>query len=183
MLTKTKKIILIIVALLLAVSTATGVTLAYITAQTPPVENSFTPVFVSCEVEEDFNQITKSNVKIKNTGDINAYIRATFVVSWTNDSGNVLSQKPILGTDYSLVLGSDKWVLGSDGFYYYTLPVEASKSTEILVSSITMISTNVPSGYSLSVYVAATAIQAEPIKTVTSAWNVQIQSNGTLIAP
>ena len=182
MLTKTKKILIIIVALLLAISTATGVTIAYIIADTPPVQNDFTPVFVRCEVVETFNGTTKSDVKIKNTSDINAYIRATFVVTWTNDSGNVLGQAPVLGTDYSLALGSEKWMLGSDGFYYYTLPVSSKTSTEILISEITVIGT-APSGYSLSVHVAATAIQAEPIRAVTDAWGVQIQSNGSLIAP
>ena len=182
MLTKNKKLIIIIVALLLAICTATGVTVAYIFTDTPPVENTFDPVFVSCEVEENFNGTTKTDVKVKNTGDINAYIRATFVVTWTNASNNVLGQMPVLGTDYSLTLGSDKWVLGSDGFYYYTLPVSANTSTEVLISAITLIGT-APTDYKLSVHVAATAIQAEPIKAVTNAWNVQIQSNGTLIAP
>ena len=182
MLTKTKKIIIIIVAILLVVSTATGITLAYIITDTSPVENSFTRVYVSCEVEENFDKITKSNVKIKNTGDITAYIRATFIVTWTDDNNNVLGQMPVKNTDYSLTLGSDKWALGSDGFYYYTVPVAAGTSTEILISAITLINT-APSGYSLSVHVAGTAIQAEPEKAVTSAWNVQIQSNGTLVAP
>ena len=182
MLTKTKKILIIIVALLLAISTATGVTVAYIFTDTTPVENSFEPVYVSCAIEEEFNGTTKSNVKVKNTGDINAYIRATFVVTWTNENNNVLGQMPVLGTDYSLALGSEKWMLGSDGFYYYTLPVSSKTSTEILISEITVIGT-APSGYSLSVHVAATAIQSEPIRAVTDAWGVQIQSNGSLIAP
>ena len=177
-----KKLIVIVIAVLLAVTAVTGGTVAYLLAESPSVENSFKPVYVSCLVEEKFDGVTKSDVKIKNTGDISAYIRATFVVMWVAEDGSVLSRKPVLDADYSLTPGSSKWALGSDGFYYYTLPVASGKSTELLIDTISLTGT-APKGHSLTVHVAATAIQAEPHTAVTQGWGVQIQADGTLVAP
>ena len=180
--TKNKKLILIVIAALITVVCTTGGTLAYLLTGTPSVDNSFQTVYVSCSVEETFDGKTKSNVAVKNTGDIDAYIRATFVVMWVANDGSVLSAKPALGTDYTLSYGSDNWALGSDGFYYYALPVSAGDTTAILLDKV-ILTGEAPEGYSLTVHVAATAIQAEPAAAVTEAWGVQIRSDGRLIAP
>ena len=177
-----KRLIFIIVAALITVACATGGTLAYIFTGTPSVENSFEPVHVTCKVLEEFDGQTKSDVKIKNTGDISAYIRATFVVMWVAEDGSVLSTAPVKGTDYSLTLGSSDWVVGSDGFYYYTRPVASGESTGTLIESISL-SGIAPSGYSLNVHVAATAIQSTPASAVSGAWGVQVLANGGLVAP
>ena len=97
-----KKIIIIISAAILVFAFAGGVTLAYLLAETPDVENSFVPVNVSCEVIETFTGTAKSNVSVKNTGDITAYVRATFVVMWMADDGSVYGVAPKAGTDYSI---------------------------------------------------------------------------------
>ena len=177
-----KRLIFIIVAALITVACATGGTLAYIFTGTPSVENSFEPVHVTCKVLEEFDGQTKSDVKIKNTGDISAYIRATFVVMWVAEDGSVLSTAPIKDTDYSLAIGSSDWTLGSDGFYYYTRPVASGESTGVLIESISLKGT-APSGYSLNVHVAATAIQSNPASAVSGAWGVQVISNGSLLVP
>ena len=178
--TKNKKLLLIAIAVVIVtVACTVGGTLAYLFTGTPSVDNSFQTVYVSCSVEEKFDGRTKSDVAVKNTGDINAYIRATFVVMWVANDGSVLSTKPVLGTDYTLTYGSGKWALGSDGFYYYTLPVSAGDTTEILLDKVILTGT-APEGYSLTVHVAATAIQATPVAAVTEAWGVQINSDGRL---
>ena len=177
-----KKILIIIAALLLISAFAGGATLAYLLAETPAVENNFVPVYVSCEVIEEFTGTTKSNVSVKNTGDIKAYIRATFVIMWTSEDGSVYSIPPKEGVDYSITLGSSSWSLGSDGFYYYELPVEAGASTDAIIDSLTILSTP-PEGHNLNVHVAATAIQAEPAGAVEDAWGATVQENGALTAP
>ena len=128
-----KKLLLIILSLILATVLAGGTTVSYLLAQTPPAENSFTPVFVDCKVEESFNNTTKSNVTVKNVGDIAAYIRATYVVMWVAADGSVHSARPVEGVDYSITFGPPSWNLGTDGFYYYDLPVSAGSSTEVLI--------------------------------------------------
>lgn len=177
-----KKLLFIIIATVITVACAAGGTLAYIFTGTPSVENSFEPVYVSCEVEEEFNGQTKSNVAVRNTGDIDAYIRATFVVMWMADDGSVLAKSPVSGTDYIITAGSPKWTLGTDGFYYYSSPVAPGDLTDVLIGSIVQKDT-APEGYSLAVHIAATAIQSEPASAVSGAWGVQILSNGGLVAP
>ena len=177
-----KRLLIIIISLLITVCAATGGTVAYLMAQTPEVENSFDPVFVSCQVSESFDGITKTDVKVTNTGDITAYIRATFIPMWKADNGAVHSSTPVQDSNFQLTLGSDKWVKGSDGYYYYTVPVLAGASTDVLFAEITPIGDS-PDGYSLSVHIAATAIQAMPAEAVNQAWGATVRSDGSLIVP
>ena len=174
-----KRLLITIICVAIAVCATTGGTLAYLFSKTEARDNAFEPVFVSCQVEESFDGVTKSDVKIKNTGDVKAYIRATFVVMWRSDDGKVHSSTPVEGQDYMITLGSTKWVKGSDGFYYYTSAVHSGESTDILISSISKTADG-PEGYSLSVHVAATAIQSEPATAVEEAWKVTVQSNEKL---
>ncbi len=181
-----KKYLKIMVAAILcaclAIGAGAGFTLAYIFAKTPQVNNSFEPVFVSCLVEESFDGVTKSDVRVRNTGDIDAYIRATFVVMWTSEEGAVYGAQPIANTDYAIELGSQKWMKGSDGFYYYSNPVSAGAATDVLIQSITIL-TDAPEGYGLSVHVSATAIQTQPAEAIYEVWGASVENNGNLIAP
>ena len=177
-----KKLILIIAMAFVLLGTAVGTTLAYIFDRTPSVENSFEPVYVSCAIEERFDGVTKSEVKVRNTGDINVFIRATFVAMWVADDGKVLSVAPVEGVDYAIQLGSSKWQKGSDGFYYYTSQVAPTSATEMLIDTIS-VTGDAPKGYKLAVHVAATAIQAEPAGVIAETWGATVQTNGTIIAP
>ena len=177
-----KKRIIITLAVIVSVTCAVSGTLAYILSRTPPIENSFETVQVSCSVEEELNGTTKSNVKVKNTSSINAYVRATFIVMWTSENGSVTATSPVLGTDYTVAFGSAKWSKGSDGFYYYSDVLTPDALTENLINTISVIG-EAPEGYTLSVHVAATAIQATPATVVTDTWGATVNQNGTLSAP
>jgi hypothetical protein len=177
-----KKLILIVILVFALIGTATGVTVAYIVDRTPSVENNFDPVYVSCDVEEEFDGIVKSDVKVRNTGDINAYVRATFVAMWINSEGKVFGAAPVLDVDYTLTLDETKWQKGNDGFYYYTSKLPSGSATDILIEEITLIGA-APEGYFLTVHVAATAIQAEPENVVADTWGVTVKPNGTIVAP
>ena len=178
----TKKLLIIMISAVIALSAAVGTTLAYLLSQTPEVENSFIPVYVKCEVVEDFTGSVKSNVAVKNTGHINAYVRSTYVVMWVADDGSVYGTAPKEGVDYTVNFGSPSWDIGSDGFYYYSLPVSPNSTTEVLISSLSAIS-EPPEGYHLTVHVAATAIQAEPADAIESAWGATVHTNGAVFAP
>ena len=179
-----KKLLITLIGLLLIVGTAVGGTLAYLFSKTPETENSFTPVVVSCAVEESFDGAVKSDVKVRNTGDIAAFVRATFIVMWTSDSGSVHSSSPLENTDYTVSFGSAKWTKGTDGFYYYSNSVMPGDVTDIFISSITLADgADIPAGYSLSVHVVASAIQSEPSTAVNDAWGATVQGANGLIAP
>lgn len=165
------------VLLILAVVLAIGGTLAYIIANTASVENKFTPGEVRCEVEETFKNNVKSDVKIKNTGNTAAYIRATYVVTWQKDDGTVNGKMPVVGTDYTIEFAENSgWELIGD-YWYYTSPVAAGGETGVLIASCKLAEgAAVPTGYHLSVEIIASAIQSEPASVVAEKWHVAVDN-------
>lgn len=171
---RTRWIVLTVAAILL-LTVGTGVAVAYIIVDTPPVVNLLDPGRVDCEVQENFDGYEKSNVSIKNTGNLPAYIRATYVVTWrsTASSTEIYSRKPVEGLDYTIQFGSTGWVSGDDGYWYYTGSVKPDDSTDHFITHIVPVGA-APDGYSLSVEILASAIQADPIHVVEDNWNVEI---------
>lgn len=182
-----KKRVLVIAIICVVFCIISGITLAYVVTQTDVLKNIFAPSRVSCEVLEDsFDGAVKTNVRIKNTGDTTAYIRSAVIVTWMSEDGNsVTAAKPVRGTDYSITFndgeGSD-WVEGSDGFWYYTLPVDANAETEKLIVSCTGLTTP-PVGYYLSVEITASAIQSSPDSVVINNWSTGVTgvADGVLV--
>lgn len=157
-----------------------GSTVAYLFTSTEEIENKFTPSSVTSEIEEDFDGNVKSDVKVKNTGDIPAYIRAKYVVTWQDDEGNVYGQLPVAGEDYSITLTLDGWDVGSDGYYYWTSSVPVGDTTGILIDVCKPLKAAPAEGYTLSVEILAEAIQAEPSSVVAEAWGVTVAADGTI---
>lgn len=165
-----RKHIAAIVALVLLLCAGVGGTIAWITAQTPAVTNTFTPAEVTSWVDETFDGAVKKDVAIKNTGDIPAYIRAEVVYNWADSAGNVYAQ-PVTSSDYTIEQGSDKWEL-IDGYYYYKEAVGPGSKTENLIKSITPDEDAAPEGYKLQVTILAEAIQSTPDNAIKQAWKV-----------
>lgn len=173
-----KKKLTVLVALLLLVTVSVGGTLAWLATQTAPVTNTFTPSHVTTAVVEDTTTTpgTKSDVKIENTGDTSAYIRATYVVNWVDAYGNIYAAQPEEGTAYTVVLnkgsGSDQWTQ-ADGYYYYNSEVPATADhdyTGVLINSIAPVAGKAPTGYTLQVTIIAEGIQSRGMgETVTTA--------------
>lgn len=182
---RTLVVISSVLALLLC---AAGLTIAYIIDKTDPVTNTFTPSKVSCQVVETNWQdgnVVKENVTVANTGDTAAYIRSAIVVTWQNDRGEVYSQAPVLGTDYSmdLNLNAGGWVLGADGYYYHTSPVAVESSTQTLINSCSVLAPAPAEGYTLSVEILASAVQSEPATAAEDAWGVTVDDESNALAP
>lgn len=175
-----KKIVIYIVSLVVLLSVAVGLTVAYLVSKPDPIDNSFVPVSVSCSVIDSDAGVGAKDVLVKNTGDVKAYARCVVVATWVNTTdGAIYSTAPILGIDYKLQMGSDNWILSSDGFYYYTQSVLSGSSTGTLISSVTEI-TVAPTGYELSISVYASMIQAEPKSAVEQTWGVTVLDNGNI---
>ncbi|MBR5224192.1 MAG: hypothetical protein IKV90_00820 [Clostridia bacterium] len=150
-------LMLVFAALLLTV--AVGSTLAYLLDTTKTVENTFTPVKVTCEVDEpgwSNGGSTKSDVSIKNTGTTDAYIRVAVVGNWYNADGNIIAPHTVdLGTP-------NGWTKGSDGYYYHTAPVAPGENTSKLISSYTPIRPEgVPTDAHFEMNIISQAIQAD----------------------
>lgn len=159
-----------------------GTTIAYLFMRTDSITNTFTPTSTSITIVEKNEGGVKNNVTVKNTGEIKAYIRATVVVTWKDESGNVYGTKPEENTDYTWTIpNNNNWVKGSDGFYYYKEPVDPNASTDVLLTACKLKEgVEPPDGYNLSVEILAQAIQAEPTSAVFDAWEVKVDKDGKI---
>lgn len=159
----------LMISVLLLLSTAIAGTMAWLTATTGEITNTFTPSKVTCEVTEKFDGTTKSNVNVTNTSDINAYIRVKLVTYRVNNDG-----KHIGGTATipKFTLGAG-WV-EHDGYYYYTKPVKPNEQPAVaLIDSIKLLESYTDAdGGKQVIEVMAEAIQSEPSKAVIDSWGV-----------
>ena len=154
-------------ALLMVLVMSVGGTLAWLTAHTNAITNTFTVATPGVEIEEEFDKQTKSDVKVKNTGEVEAYIRVALVPTWEDENGNAVAEPASLD-DLSITWGnSGKWLKGTDGYWYYKEPVAPGYSTEVLLEKATVTTEN---GYHMNLQVMADSIQADPTRAVTAMW-------------
>lgn len=191
-----KRLAILLVSVVALLAVAVGVTLAYVATDTDPITNTFKPSEVACAVVEEINDPAttttveggtvndveiKSNVRIQNTGDTDAYIRAAVVINWKDAAGNVYATAPDEG-DYTVVWGDD-WVPHTDGYYYYTKSVAPGAETPVLIKSLTPTDEGTADKH-LSVEIVASAVQANGVssddqKPVFEAWGVDPTTPGT----
>lgn len=150
---------------------AVGGTIAWLIDKDSPLVNTFDPSKVTCEVQEKFDGKVKSDVNVKNTGDIDAFIRVKLVTYRTNDAGQHIGGTAALP---QFTLGAN-WV-EYNGYYYYTLPVApGDKPATKLTDSMTLTeSYDDADGGHQSIDIMAEAIQSVPAEAVGQAWGVSI---------
>ena len=188
-----RKPVLMLLSLLLVLGMAVGGTVAYLYVTDDPIKNTFTPNQAPNQVVETFDGTTKKDVKIKNTSDIDTYIRAAVLVNWEDEQGNVYGTAPVADRDYTITWsGTDEnggWEQGSDGYYYYKSKVSANNETSILFTDCKLAENeNAPAGYYLSVEIVAQSIQADGTDAsgnhpATLAWGATVNNDGTISAP
>ena len=162
----------VIVSMALLLVGLVGGSLAYLFMSTDDVENTFTPVKVTTDVDETFENNVKSNVKIKNTGDISAYIRAAVIINWQTEDGKVYGEMPVEGTDYTIEYNEEDWTL-QGGFWYHKGAVAPGEKTKALIKTCSPEGSGSPDGntdYKLTVTILGSGIQAKPDDVVTSVW-------------
>lgn len=159
---------ILLAAVIVLLAGAVGGTWAFLVAQSEPVQNNFTYAHVRCTIDEKFENGVKSDVKIQNTGDIPAYIRARIVVTWKDANGNVSSTVPVKNTDYTIAFNEKDWTQ-QGGYWYCNTAVDVGGETPVLITKCEK-KGNAPKDYDLSVEILADAIQSEPASAVTEAW-------------
>lgn len=168
-----KQFILLAAIAVLALGIVGG-TSAYLLTSYGPVTNTFTPSHVTCAVIEDpFTQkvsTEKTNVRIQNTGDTEAYIRAAIIVTWQDSSGNVSATVPVAGTDYVITFPTNSNWKTDGRYYYYNGSVTPGGITSNLIESCTVRTTN--GNYTLHVEILADAIQSSPVDAIKQAWGI-----------
>lgn len=171
---RNNKSMALLVSLALLLCITVGGTVAFLVDVTDPVVNQFKPSEVTTAVAEKNESGKKTNVQITNTGDTEAWIRAEVIINWKNEKGEVYYQLPVAGKDYKITYDlQNGWVQGSDGFYYWTKPVEAGAQTGVLIKSCHINSLTAiapPAGYALNVEIICSGIQSKPAKAFTESW-------------
>ena len=173
-----------VIATAVLLALAIGGTVAWLSTKDAPITNTFNPSKVACEVTEKFDGSTgvKSNVNVKNTGTINAFIRVKLVTYRTNDQGQHIGGTASLP---AFTLGTG-WVKYGD-YYYYTKPVAPNQKPETnLTESMTLIGSYMDTdGGKQAVDLMAEAIQSVPEDAVKAAWGAgfSIAADGSLIVP
>ena len=138
-------------------------TSAYVETDAGVLENNFSLLTVPNTINETFEDNVKKNVTVtNNSGNARAYVRAAVTVNWVNGDGEVYAEKPVEGEDFEVTWTSEGWVLGKDGYYYYTSMLDPAEVTAVLLTDCKLKDNVVPpEGYNLRVDIMAQTIQAE----------------------
>ena len=164
----------LILSLCLIFALAVGTTLAYLKANTSPVENTFKAAKSDITIDENVTGGQKKSIIVQNTGTAVSYVRVKLVMNWVDKSGNVVSG----GNLPEVALNESDWFL-QDGIYYYKMPVAPKDSTANLLKDPITQPEDAPEGCHLEVTVLAESIQAAPSTAVEGAWAVTVV-NGAL---
>ena len=171
--------ILSMLLLIVALAAIAGSVGAYMRKQTSTMENIFVPAQVSCEVVETFKGNMKSDIAVKNTSTIDAYLRLRMVSYWIDENGDILAKT---SPKVVVPLNTDNWFV-IDNIYYYKKTVEPGAcTTDLLLDGQSILLTiDDEDGSRQVIEVFAEAIQSLPEDAVTGAWNgVAVDSDGNL---
>lgn len=160
-----KRALVLVACLILVLTASVGTTLGYLLSVTEPMTNAFEAASVECEVQSDENGF----YFIKNTGNVDAYIRVAIIATWTKSDGTVSAQVPEISFNLK-----DNWIQAEDGYYYYKFPVQ--KETDILILENLGAGTVTMDGYSLDIKIVTSAVQADPITVVADAWQSGVEA-------
>ena len=166
-------------AVALIATLAVGGTLAWLSAYTQPVKNTFVMGTVPPQVTENFDHRVKEDVAVTNTGNIPAYIRVALVFTWQegeDENAKVVGTPVDPEEDLVIDWGDSGWIKIGD-YYYYTQPVAAGATTSNLIDKAEVKTAN---GYRMNLQVIADSIQANPTSVVEGQWGVMVDENGAI---
>lgn len=174
----------LLVSLLLIFGVVACGTISYIFVSSVLLNNSLKVVSVSSAVVETFNGTTKSNAKIKNMGDIDAWIRVAIVPTWEvyeNNLYKAVNESANL-SDLNISINTSNW-FEKNGFYYCKTKIAPNESTPVLINSASVKTSSVGylAGYQMNLQILCEAIQAAPDATAAEAWPAVRVVSGSLV--
>ena len=125
---RSSKSLLLLISLVMIAAVAVGGTLAWLTSETAPVTNTMEPGKVPISIQEQVKDNVKESVKIRNDGNVDAYIRVAVIANAVDEDGNI-----VMGNAPTYQVNSSKWVQNGS-YYYYKDVVPAGCKTESLFS-------------------------------------------------
>ena len=170
---KSNRIIIFVPILCLCIAACSvGGIYAYLTTGTDSLYNEFAPAKVTCVVEENFADGIKSDVMVRNTSNVDAFIRVAVVATFVSQDGKVLATAPKEGVDYVVNWSAAGWRKGTDGYWYHAKPVAPGETTTQLIENAAVVSA--PTDFRLHIQILATALQSAPDSAVQEAWGVDV---------
>lgn len=164
------------VSLALALILGCGAVFAYMFMRTPTLKTQLIPAVVACEVIET----AEGNYTVKNTGNVDAYLRVRLVTYWgIEDSEGKIKVAPEPSQELSVSHNGDDWEAGSENTFYYKVPVAPGGVTTILLTA--PIELGMKNGYKQVLDVFGEAIQSKPTDAVKEVWPVTMDTDGATI--
>ncbi len=156
-----KKSAALLLSAVLLITAAVGGTMAFLSAATDAITNTFTPAEVTCDIIETFNDNgDKTDVVVKNTGDVDAYIRVAVIANTVDENGFVTGN-----FNPSQYLAGSAWIEDeNDGYYYYSEAISPGESTANLLKE----NSSIPLDGRM-ITILAEAIQSQGMSGVASA--------------
>jgi len=175
---KLKKIIIPLIVLALLTGTVGG-TLAFLLDSTAPIENTFLPSEIIIDTYEEFDGEEKSNIYVQNNGTADAYVRIKLLGYWYDNQKDTIVAKQSW-FDMESKNPNNGWFY-KDGYYYYPNKVSSDGGkTEKLFNNAVKLDIDSSDGTRKVLEVIAEAIQAVPADAVEDAWEVTVNTNGTI---
>jgi hypothetical protein len=178
---KSWRVAALAVLITVAIMASVDATVAYLFTNTDSAENAFVPAVVACVVQDDYLDNITSDVRVKNTGTTEAYVRVAVVINWQDAKDDVIGRTPVEGVDYTVTFNETDWFF-YEGFWYCKEPVAVGYVSKVLVEELEPAPLDLPEGYHLSVEFVASAVQSQPDAAVQEAWGVDVE-DGTLCIP
>lgn len=141
------KIKFLILAIVILSAGTLLTTISFLSNVTETKANFFSNGIVNIKIVENFhggdiqNGPVQKQVRVMNSSEkdklkvVPVYIRARLVSTWKDAVGNVMAVDSESLVDYHLTKNSG-WVLGDDGYFYYTKAVYPDTYTDYLLDSV-----------------------------------------------
>ena len=178
-----RRILLPLSCIVLMAAFSVGGTLAYLSTNTETIVNQFEPGKVNGNIEETFENNIKSSIKVKNTGNIDCYVRILLIPYWVSQYGSRVGED---AWELKVEFNEIDWFAREEGgmiYYYHRAPVAPEELTgELLAEGFTIQLTASEDGTlyrALDVFTEC--FQAELPDAVVSYWGVEVDENRMLI--
>lgn len=165
---------LLIAGAALSIAAAVGLTLAFMFKKAEKT-NRFIPAEVSCAVREKMKGSEKSDIRVKNTGNVREFLRLKMVSYYVDENGDIVGT---VSSQYPTLILKNGWIAGANHTYYYTFPTDPGGMTEILCEPVTLGQELLANGKTVYqvIELIAEAVQAEPSDAAQEVWGVTVEN-------
>ena len=177
------RILLLLSCIVLATVFSVNGTLAYLSVRSETIVNQFEPGKVDGNIEETFESNVKSSIKVKNTGNINCYVRILLIPYWVSQYESRVGED---AWELNMQFNQVDWFSREEGgmiYYYHRAPIAPEDLTAELLAEEFTITLKASEDGTLyqALDIFAECFQAELPEAVELYWGVEVGEDGSLI--